>query len=75
MLFRSAVQASAGYSRGFAHTAFRGEALLALALAQQAAGDGAFGRTARQALDDLHATLGDEAPLTREARALAVAGG
>ena len=58
-------------SKGFASTEWLGAALVAQALVQQAQGDKAGAQaTLREALPQLQGAAGDEAPATREARAL-----
>ena len=55
---------------GFAHSAWLGEALLAQAEAHDASGDKAALATAEEAATQLRDTMGDEAPETRQAKAL-----
>jgi serine/threonine-protein kinase len=59
---------------GFAHSAWLGQALTAQGLTQRALGDrAAAGTTLHAAVEELHATLGPDAPATREARELLAA--
>jgi serine/threonine-protein kinase len=59
---------------GFAHSAWLGQALIAQGLTQRALGNrAAAGTTLRAAVEELHATLGQDAPATREARELLTA--
>lgn len=67
----AAVAAARAAAEGFAHTAWLGEALAVLAHVQQAQGaKGRAAQTLRDAHAQLQATLGDEAPATREVRTL-----
>jgi len=64
----------AAKASGLAHSAWLGQALLAQAVVQKAAGQGDAARlSAEEALPHLRATMGDLAPETREAVALLAA--
>jgi len=73
-VIRARSMSSAGSASGLAHSAWLGQALLAQALVQRAAGQGDAARQrAEEALPHLQATMGDLAPETREAVAFLAA--
>jgi eukaryotic-like serine/threonine-protein kinase len=65
-----AVKRAREQTQGFGTSVWLGNALLAQGLVMSAAGDGRAGQSALlQAVEQLHASLGDDAPATQEARA------
>ena len=66
-----AVAQARAFAKGFAHSQWLGNALLAQAVVQQARGEAVTAQaSAREALAELRATVGDAAPATAEARRL-----
>jgi serine/threonine protein kinase/tetratricopeptide (TPR) repeat protein len=66
-----AVSSAREASTGFTHSEWLGSALLAMGVVQSAQGNNAAAQTTlRESLAQLHESVGDDAPATREARAL-----